>query len=930
MTQRIPAADLSALIRKSQLALFVVVALLSAFALRASASASEIPVNDKREASSVSRGRTQTHSIVIRELKHDTGQSLREIAPLLPAAGAPSEHEIENNVNPNHNWSSQVQKDPVLQTAETSPSSQTPNFSIEFDGAGNGDGICCSYIPPDNDGAVGTTQYVQYVNAEYLVFDKSGNKLLGPIAGNGFWTGFGGECESEDDGDPVIRFDAAAGRWVVSQMALGPSGTGPFFECVAVSQTDDATGSYYRYAFPMTYNPDYPKVSVWPDAYYFTFNSFPATGSGYIGANVCAADRSSMLAGNTATMQCFQQDSSHYGMLAADLDGGIAPSAGTPNFVMELDPNGSANLILYQFHIDWVTPANSTFTGPTLIPVATFTPVCFGDYRTQCIPQPTLGSGPLEALSDRLMWRLVYRNFGDHTTLLATHSIVATIGTNDTGNTAYVGTTSGIRWYEIRNPETSPAVFQSGTFAPDAQYRWMPAIAMDQSQDIAIGYSVSGASAGQYPSIAYAGRVPTDPAGTLEAEVVMVTGAGSQTIGNRWGDYSSLTIDPTDDCTFWYSEEYLKSNGSWNWSTAIGSFKFPGCGPSVPVISWTPSSITYGTTLSGVLNAAANSASIPVAGRFVYTARPTGKSASTVTAATVLSAGSYSLHAAFTPTNTVDFTSASGSVSFTVAKAAPTVVLAPTAATVLAKTAVTFTATVSSSASTPSGTVNFYDGTTRLGSPVTLAQGVARYTTSSLAAGSHSITAAYSGDGNFSTLTSSAITETVEDFALTVSSGSSSSQTVSPGGAADYTLQLAPTGGSKLLSAVALSVSGLPAGATATITPSTVSAGARTTKLSLSVRVPSQVASLNSGALLALLLSPFVAGAVLLFGTKTQRATRTLRLLLLILVAISVAGIVACGGISSLPEQNYTLTMKATSGSLSHSTTLNLTVTEAK
>jgi len=169
-------------------------------------------------------------------------------------------------------------------------------------------------------------------------------------------------------------------------------------------------------------------------------------------------------------------------------------------------------------------------------------------------------------LGDRLMWRLVYRNFGDHTTLLVSHSIVA-------------GSSGGVRWYEIHNPETSPTVFQSGTFAPDSQYRWMPAIAMDANQDIAVGYSVSGAGAGQYPSIAYAGRVPTDAAGTLESEVVLKAGAGSQSSGhNRWGDYSSLAIDPTDDCTFWFAEEYEKATGGFNWSTAIGTFKFPGCG----------------------------------------------------------------------------------------------------------------------------------------------------------------------------------------------------------------------------------------------------------------------------------------------------------------------------------------------------------------
>ena len=438
--------------------------------------------------------RPQSHKtpIVIKEFKHDTGPLLREVPPLFPELSPRSEHEIENHVNPNHRWHNQVQRDRVLQREENSPRAQTPGFGLEFDGIGVGYSSFCNCMPPDNDGAVGTAQYVQFTNVAYEVFDKSGNSLLGPLAGNAFWSGFGGACQTDNSGDPVIRFDAAAQRWVISQFALNNSA--PDYECVAVSTTADATGSYHRYAFPFNDFPDYPKMGVWPDAYYFTFNNFNIAGSAFIGANVCAADRSKMLTGSAATIQCFQQDSNHFGMLPADLDGSTPPAAGTPNFVMELDPWGSANLDLFKFHVDFTTPANSTFTGPTLIPVATFTPLCNTQYRGACVPQPTPGSDLLESLGDRLMWRLVYRKFGDHSTLLVSHSIVA-------------GGSGGVRWYEIHNPETSPAVFQSGTFAPDSQYRWMPAIAMDQNQDIAIGFSRSGPASGEYPSLVYAGRL---------------------------------------------------------------------------------------------------------------------------------------------------------------------------------------------------------------------------------------------------------------------------------------------------------------------------------------------------------------------------------------------------------------------------------------
>jgi Protein of unknown function (DUF1573) len=535
-----------------------------------------------KQAKTVTKG-----PIVIQEFKHDTGPLLREVAPLLPEYGTPSEHEIPNKENPNNPWKNNpYQEDTVLQRPENSPTTQTPSFSLEFEGISDANSFC-NCEPPDNDGAPGTTQYVQYINVGYEVFDKSGNAVLGPLRGNSFWSGFGGSCQSDNSGDPIVRFDAIAQRWVVSQFAINSAGND--FECVAVSTTADATGSYNRYAFSFPDFPDYPKMSVWPDAYYFTFNNFNLAGNSFIGANVCAADRSKMLTGAAATIQCFQQSANDFGMLPSDLDGPTPPAAGTPNFVMELDPDGSANLSMFKFHADFVTPANSTFTGPTLIPVAAFTNLCPTQQRGRCVQQPTAGSDLLESLAGRLMFRLVYRNFGDHTTLLATHSIVA-------------GTGGGVRWYEIHNPETTPTLFQSGTFAPDSQYRWMPGIAMDSQQDIAVGFSRSGSASGQFPSLVYAGRVPSDLAGTLESEVTLLAGTGSQTGGgDRWGDYTGMAIDPTDDCTFWFTEQYQAVNGGFDWHTAVGSFSFPGCAGGTPDFSLTaaPNSVTVTQGTSG-------------------------------------------------------------------------------------------------------------------------------------------------------------------------------------------------------------------------------------------------------------------------------------------------------------------------------------------
>lgn len=529
----------------------------------------------------------QRAPVLIPEVHHDTSPLLREIAPLLPEFTPPSTHEIENLPNPHpHRYAPVV--DTVTQTKESSTSLETPAANVEFEGLGQNDPFFCNCAPPDNDGAPGTTQYVQYVNLFYKVFDKSGNGLLGALPGNSFWSNFGGACQTNNNGDPIVRFDAAAQRWVVSQFAIF-QGQSPMYECVAVSQTADATGAYNRYVFQFNnVFPDYPKMSVWPDAYYFTFDNFNSSGSAYLQANVCAVDRTNMLAGNTARpMQCFPQTANDFGMLPSDLDGATPPPAGTPNFVMELDPVSNTQLDMFKFHVDFTNPANSTFTGPTKITVAAFTELCGTSFRTQCVPQPGT-TQTLESLGDRMMYRLVYRNFGDHTVLLASHSVLS----NGVG---------GIRWYEMRNPETGITVFQQGTFQPDTQWRFMPAIAMDKTQDIAIGYTRTGASSGQYPSLTYAGRMPSDPAGTMEAEQLLKAGTGSQNGGlARWGDYSSMTIDPTDDCTFWFTEEYLAASGSFNWQTAIGSFVFPGCtGQAEPAVTLKPTSLSFSKTLLG-------------------------------------------------------------------------------------------------------------------------------------------------------------------------------------------------------------------------------------------------------------------------------------------------------------------------------------------
>ena len=449
--------------------------------------------------------------------------------------------------------------DPVLQS--TAGPLVATTAGLNFAGVGNGDyGFVPNAAPPDANGVVGATQYVQWVNESFAVFNKTTGALVyGPVAGNTLWSGFGGGCETNNDGDPIVQYDKAANRWVLTQFSVS---TTPFLQCVAVSTTPDATGTYARYAFSQPAFNDYPKLGVWPDGYYASFNMF--SGRRFVGGRACAFDRTAMLAGNPATQICFQLSSSFGGLLPSDLDGATAPPAGSPNFYLNF---GSNSLNLWTFHADFANPANSTFTGPTNIPVAAFSPACGGG---TCIPQSGT-SQQLDSLADRLMYRLAYRNFGDHESLVVNHSVTA-------------GSSVGVRWYELRSPNGTPTVFQQGTFAPDANFRWMGSIGMDKAGDIAVGYSVSSASIN--PAIGYTGRAPSDPLGTLQAENTIINGGGSQLPNlNRWGDYSAMTIDPGDDCTFFYTNEFLKADGTFNWSTRIASFKFPSCTSSPPVLT---------------------------------------------------------------------------------------------------------------------------------------------------------------------------------------------------------------------------------------------------------------------------------------------------------------------------------------------------------
>jgi len=505
---------------------------------------------------------------VIQETHHDTSPPLSSL-PAYSTAAQPAAAQLRTfpvKSLPMH-ASAAAQAAPATDSARQS-AAIAPLISVttgpNFDGVGMGFSgpsgtFTVTGAPSDSNGAVGATQYVEMVNTSYAVFSKTtGAAILGPLAINTVWTGFGGQCEAQNDGDPVVAYDKAANRWVLTQFAVS-GGDGNFFECIAVSTTSDATGSYNRYAFSMPNFPDYPKIGVWPDGYYASFNMFNNDTGAFLGARTCAFNRANMLTGAAATAVCFQLSSTFGGLLPSDLDGSTAPPSGSPNYFLALGRTTSS-LDLWKFHVNFTTPSSSTFTGPTAITVATYSEACSGGGT--CITQSGT-STRLDSLGDRLMHRLAYRNFGSHEALVANHAVTS-------------GSNVGVRWYEIRSPGATPTLFQQGTYAPDSTRRWMGSIAMDKVGDIAVGYSASSSSI--HPSIRYTGRLPGDAVGTLEAENSIIAGTGSQNGGlTRWGDYSALTVDPVDDCTFWYVNQYLKANGSFNWSTRVASFKFPSC-----------------------------------------------------------------------------------------------------------------------------------------------------------------------------------------------------------------------------------------------------------------------------------------------------------------------------------------------------------------
>jgi len=511
-----------------------------------------------------------------------------------------------------------------------------------FDGLGVGfegpHGTTSVRNPSDNSLAVGPNHIFQIVNTRIAIytkkgkqFDKTGKVLYGPVATNTIFKGFGGMCESTNNGDAVVRYDQLANRWLVvmpifrrspvrpDQPAVARAGEpaqlsvpgrpgqpgaaaplfvpppapptppstpqqrpnqtpggaqpgpqGPYSMCYAISTGPDPLGSYYRYEFLRSLFPDYPRPAIWPDGYYVP----TSTGDDVIQKHACVVDRSKMLKGEPATEQCVVIDGVNF-LNNADVDGKELPPAGSPNIMMAAGGTQlkkifeDDGLFAWKFHVDWQNPANTRITGPDRITVAPYHYLCDGQL-TNCVPQPGTDRR-LDAQGDKIMARLVYRRIGNRESLVAVHSVNTSKGAG--------GGAGGVRWYEFRidphGRDRNVTLYQQGTYAADGAFRWMASPAIDKFGNIGIGYSFGGGS--NFVGQRFAGRTAKDPLGQLTLrETVLVEGEAAQA-AMRWEDYTQTAIDPSDDCTVWYVGDYLKKQAT-NYSTRIGAFRMPGCG----------------------------------------------------------------------------------------------------------------------------------------------------------------------------------------------------------------------------------------------------------------------------------------------------------------------------------------------------------------
>lgn len=449
------------------------------------------------------------------------------------------------------NWDDPVaQDDPVV--------GLMPDPILTFPGVSNNSQTLIRSWPPDTNGDVGPDHYVQTVNKSIGIFDKSTGTKITQFTFDTFFPQDGSPCQEGHSGDPVVVYDRFAQRWVISDFKAPISG--PYYECVAVSQTSNpVSGGWYFYSILISTNAlnDYPKLGVWRDSYFFTFNMFSNLGSTWGGVQVWALEKARMIAGLSITPVYFSLSagSGYSSLLPAHALS--LPPLGAPNYLAAVDQPGS--LLIWKFIANWSNPGASTFTGPTELSVAPFA-------AAASIPQPGT-SILLDSLSYRPMMQLIYRSVNGTEALWLTHTVAS-------------GGVAGMRWYEVRQPATTPVLQQQGTYQPDSYHRWMGSLSVDRDGNMALGYSIG--SGAMYPSIRYTGRLNGETLGLLpQGEKVMANGTTYQSTYTRWGDYSAMAVDPEDDCTFYYTTEYYLAgvdSANTNWQTRVGAFKYPSCG----------------------------------------------------------------------------------------------------------------------------------------------------------------------------------------------------------------------------------------------------------------------------------------------------------------------------------------------------------------
>ncbi len=482
---------------------------------------------------------------------------------------------IKNQPDPRIRQNNPWEPDPVIQSVYGVTTTDTTILNIE--GNTNTNGV----LPPDTYGECGPTRYFQVVNCHYSIYTKTGTKLM-TTNNSTVWSGL---PNNSNDGDATLNYDEVHDRWVFAQFSLPTFPNGPFFQMIAVSQTNDPQGSWWRYQYQFSYMPDYPKLAIWPDGIYMSANRFSSGSTQYQGTLAAAFDYEKMLVGDpSASMITFTLPATNaaYCFLPSDCDGEFPP-AGTPNYFMYINDNPD-QIVVYELHSDWTNPTSSTFSQTTIIPVASFTGSISGITQKGSTIK-------LDDLSGRMMYRLQFRNFSDH--MSAVGNVTVNVGSGQ----------AGIRWFELRNTGSGWTMYQQGTYSPDANNRWMGSIAMDTYGNIALGYSIASSSI--YPSIRYTGRRDGDPLGemTIEEREIKVGGGAQTESSARWGDYSGMSVDPADPGTFWYTQEYMAFTTPIGWKTRIASFTFT----FKAIVTATPSSICLGD--SSQLNAAAHGGS---------------------------------------------------------------------------------------------------------------------------------------------------------------------------------------------------------------------------------------------------------------------------------------------------------------------------------